>query len=427
MDEATLLGARRPNLRRDATWLTSADLLTIALGLLGQALLSAALIREDYGLLVIVIDAFAVAFLLVDAGLPTIITRDVPKARFQARALVHQTLRIQGIFACIFVPTGLVCGKFFWPDIPLVLLLASAGIAILHIFTYAHRSALRALGEARQEAIVKVVERLITTSGYGLLLWFGSSTPSNYAVAFFIGVLVSLIWAVYQGERLTSKATKEKKTSNILLSNKALLISAIPFAITLGILPLIGRLEKLLIGYWLGTGDVAVFHVAFLAYLAGLTLPQAMRSALLPIMGSIRGNDNAIKIEIKKVRKLALKLIPLGVVGGALLVYVLMQLAFPDYSSESYPLFIWLLIGWVLTMLAVPSYVAVQAGNNPWNFTIMLIIGIGIACLSGIVLIPRYGLWGAVASSNIGSAILLILSIYYSGELKSVNLVNESE
>ena len=194
-------------------------------------------------------------FLLVDGGLPTIITRDVPKARSQAKALVHQTIRIQVVLACIFVPIGLFFSKFFWPDISLVLLLASAGVAILHIFTYAHRSALRALGEARQEAIVKVIERLIATTGYGLLLWLGSSTPSHYAVVFFIGVLVSLIWAVYQGERLTSKVVNEKKENNILLSNKALLISALPFAITLGILPLIGRLEKLLIGYWLGIGS----------------------------------------------------------------------------------------------------------------------------------------------------------------------------
>ena len=236
-----------------------------------------------------------------------------------------------------------------------------------------------------------------------------------------------MIWAVYQGERLTSKVVNEKKENNILLSNKALLISALPFAITLGILPLIGRLEKLLIGYWLGTGDVAVFHVAFLAYLAGLTFPQAMRAALLPIMGSIRGNELAIKIEIKEVRKLAIQLIPLGVIGGSLLVYVLMKLAFPDYYSEAYSLFLWLLMGWVLTMLAVPSYVAVQAGKNPWNFTKMLAIAVGIACISGVLLIPRYGLLGAVTSSNICSAVLLISSLYYSGEFKAINNFSESE
>ncbi|MDP6640486.1 MAG: oligosaccharide flippase family protein, partial [Candidatus Poseidoniaceae archaeon] len=160
---------RRPELVRDSSWLASSDVLAILLGLVGQAFLAKSLLRSDFGLMVVVIDAFVVMFLLVDAGLPTIITRDVPRAPSQCRSLVMQTFRIQAIIAAIMAPIGFIIALKLWPDASLLLLGASGGIAILHVFTYAPRSALRALGEARKEAIVKLVERVSVTFGYGFL------------------------------------------------------------------------------------------------------------------------------------------------------------------------------------------------------------------------------------------------------------------
>ena len=84
---------RQPELVRDSSWLAGSDLIVIALGLLGQAFLAANLLRSDYGLLVVLIDAFALIFLLVDAGLPTIITRDIPRSPSEAKSLVMQSFK----------------------------------------------------------------------------------------------------------------------------------------------------------------------------------------------------------------------------------------------------------------------------------------------------------------------------------------------
>jgi len=416
---------RRPVLFRDTGWLAGADIFTIAGGLIGQILLTKALFRSEYGLFVLLIDAFAVMFLLVDAGLPTIITRDVPKARHQASSIVHQTFKLQGILATFFVPIGMLVAIQLWPDAPLILLFACAGITIFHVFTYAPRSVLRALGEARQEAVVKVLERVITTTGYALLLSINSNNPSHYALAFLFGVIISMLYAMYQGSKHCRIAAGEKGQGNILLSDKKFLISALPFAVTLGIIPLIGRFEKFLLAYYENTESVAIFHVAFLAYLAGLTLPQAMRASLLPIMGELRGDWGKIKIEISKARNLAFRLLFFGIIFGIAAVYFLMKYAFPDYFSESYPLFLGLLIGWVFTMIAVPNYVAVQAGKNPWRFTIMLFGGVGIAIITGIIGIPLLGIWGAVISSVAGAIALLLLSIALTDNTQSIILEEE--
>ena len=68
---------RRPKLARDTVWLASSDGLAIIFGLIGQVILAKALLQSEYGLLVVILDAFATMYILIDAGLPTIIARDV--------------------------------------------------------------------------------------------------------------------------------------------------------------------------------------------------------------------------------------------------------------------------------------------------------------------------------------------------------------
>ena len=430
---------RRPELVRDSSWLAGSDLVVVTLGLVGQAFLAKSLLRSDFGMMVVLIDAFAVMFLFIDAGLPTIITRDVPRARHQCRALVGQTYRIQAVLCLVMFPPGLLIGFLLWPAAPTELLLACGGIAIVHVFTYAPRSALRALGEARQEAIVKLIERVVVTSGYGLLAWVGSTSPTYFASAFLLGVVVSLAYALFAASRqwmlalipIGEQGISLESRENILLSNKELILSALPFAITLGIIPLIGRFEKLLLSVYQGTAEVAVFHVAFLAYLAGLTLPQAIRAAMLPILGQIRADISATKSVIRKARRIILWLIPLGLVGGAVVVKLLMQVAFSDYVDDSYGLFLILLAGWAITMLTAPNYVAVQAGRNPWKFTLMLFIGVSIAIISALVFIPELGVVGAAYSSVAGALALGVVAVVFSEEFSltsaDITLISESE
>ena len=49
---------RSPQLGRDTAWLAASDLVAIIFGLVGQVLLTKALLQTEYGLLVILLDAF---------------------------------------------------------------------------------------------------------------------------------------------------------------------------------------------------------------------------------------------------------------------------------------------------------------------------------------------------------------------------------
>ena len=69
-----------------------------------------------------------------------------------------------------------------------------------------------------------------------------------------------------------------------------------------------------------------------------------------------------------------------------------------------------LLAGWALTLLAVPWYVGLQAGPHPWRFTGLLGLVVVSAFISGMLLIPEYGVTGAAWSSVCGSAVMFYAS-----------------
>ena len=145
---------------------------------------------------------------------------------------------------------------------------------------------LRALGEARIESILKLIERVVTTGFYYIFFVNDYDSPTIYACGFSIGVFISLIGTLWMGERFARDESGDLPDD--WNSSKTLLISALPFAVTLGILPYVTKLEKFLLAGLSSYDDVSLYHVAQLAWIAGLMLPQAMRAALLPYLGEAR-------------------------------------------------------------------------------------------------------------------------------------------
>ena len=108
-------------------------------------------------------------YILIDAGLPTIIARDVPRSPGASRQAVKNVLKLQALIAIPFLIGSAIVSTSIWDDVPLELLMACAAVAFGHIMSYPHKAMLRALGEARIESILKLIERVITTV---ILLYF---------------------------------------------------------------------------------------------------------------------------------------------------------------------------------------------------------------------------------------------------------------
>jgi hypothetical protein len=179
-------------------------------------------------------------------------------------------------------------------------------------------------------------------------------------------------------------------------------------------------MEKVFLAVWDSYSSAALFHVAYIAYLAGLSLPQALRAAFLPILGDARNEPDKTLAEVRRARRLSNLLIPPGLILGAIIVWLLLPMAFPEQYNDgslgmsAFEIFLLLLTGWAFTMLAAPTYVEVCAGQRPWMFTLMLAEAAGVAVLAAVLTIPAWGLMGAVFSSIIASLALLAASILHS-------------
>ena len=430
MSEATTNQTGRDlNMGRDSSWLIGADIFAVFLALIGQVVLTRALITEDYGIFIIALDVFATTFLIIDLGLPTILTRDGANCVNKIWEAIWRIYRIQFVCMIPFVVIALLGVTIIVDDWTafLPVIVTCMLVALAHIFSYAPRSGLRAAGYAWMEACTKVIERIGAVAGYLTLYYFGSDSVESYAIAFLIGALLGLISAVLFA-RFTLKPTANDSSWQDLdecwIDNKSLILQSLPFAITLGILPYVIRIEKFIVAGAMGVDSAALFHVAQIAWLAGLVVPQALRAALLPILGQRRNDEKKFFASIEKSLDLCFAILPIGLFGGALLIQFLLPIAFPEQYTDgsigpsAVELFMILLIGWCLTLLATPSYTALQAGENPWKFTLFIGFVVVFGCIIGFILIgsmatsPTWGLYAAAIASTLTSAFLLFSSLH---------------
>ena len=428
---------RPPSSGRDASWLVGADLLAVALAFIGQILLTHALLEEHYGWMVLAIDLYASLFLVVDLGLPTLIARDGTKAPAMVSKAVWRTYRWQCLAALPFV----LLAAFARPETllninaPLSLLVLAAFIALVHVASYAPRSALRVLGQARLEAMTKVAERGITVVAYAVLTWQGSSSATAFTGAFLLGATTGWLLALYWMIRTAPASSSSTDWSSLgasWSSSKALLFSALPFAITLGILPYVVRIEKFMVAASGGATLGAVFHVAQLVWLAGLVVPAAIRSALLPVFGQTRDNAAQFRRELDHATNMCFGLLPYGLFGGYLVVQILAPIAFPaayldgTHGASAIDLFTVLLAGWGFTLLATPAYASLMAGHRPWRFTLFILLVLLAALALGAVMVLNgpsdagAKLYAAATASSLSAGVLLLLSWWMSGQASVV-------
>lgn len=428
---------RRPSSGRDAGWLAGADLIAVVLAFFGQILLANALLAQHYGWMVLAIDLYASLFLIIDLGLPTLLARDGAKAPEMVRPALWRIYRWQLALALPF----LLLAFLLKPDRllnmapPSELLVLAALVGLAHIASYAPRSGLRVLGEARLEAVSKLIERTVTVLGYALLYSTGSTSVVSYTAVFLLGATSGWIVALLLLLQRTSSYTPSSAWSRLdacWVSPRALMWSALPFAITLGILPYVIRIEKFMVAASGGSELAAVFHVAQLAWLAGLVVPAALRSALLPVLGESRGNELVKHREMNASLDMCFALLPYGLFGGYIIVSVFAPLAFPatyfdgTYGASAVDIFTLLLLGWGCTLLATPTYTSLMAGKNPWRFTQFIVIVLILALFFGWSMVlngpqrPGEQLMAAALASSLSAAAMLLVSWLLSEDMAFV-------
>ena len=128
------------------------------------------------------------------------------------------------------------------------------------------------------------------TGGYALFMVQGESEVLPYALVLAAGAAAG--WLCSAGLLHRTLGPDQADPSRLGAAWSAswgsLLMAGAPFALTAAVLPYVSRIEKFLLAEVHGYDAVAVFHVAQMAWVAGLVVPAAIRAALIPAFGAVR-------------------------------------------------------------------------------------------------------------------------------------------
>jgi O-antigen/teichoic acid export membrane protein len=379
----------------------------------------------DYGRWVLLLDLFYVTATIVDLGLPTLIGRDGERLGSNGHDLVHRCLRIQVRFALPIIAISGVLG-WLWVGESTAWLVASLILALsacVQILTYAHRAALRALGESRQEALVRFVDRGATAAGIVLAAWQFGAHPIALALATFIGPLGAVLIAVRLGERRLASVEGSVELETANADGKKLIVLGTPFLLAAIALVANVRIEKLMLGLLSTTDSVEIFQIAWLAFIAGYAPILSIRAVMLSWFGEVRNNRGKMWYRAKRAA------IIIGIVSipgfflGGLIGMDALTWVFPDYADKSTVVFKWLLVAWILALFASVPLTLIQVSEKPLRYAGLLWSGIIADLIACLVLIPnaQFPAERAAISAIIGAVVVLIASTIEAWRLHSAS------
>ena len=396
--------------QRDTLWLSGADAVNLFFGIVIHVILTRTLLSDEYGTFILLLDFFHVCVILVDLGLPTIIGRDGERLGSKLHVVLK---KVSGIQAVIVV---LGCGIFAYLGVflfggwigPALILSFGAGILVL---TYAHRAALRACGEARWEAIVRISDRGIVA----LLMTFWAQDLLQFAIATAIGPLLACIVAASAywmkiAPQLDDPMEPIPDTAK--MAGRQLVGTSLPFLFASAALVINVRVEKLLLGMLATPEDVAIFQIAWLGFIAGYGPILSLRAVLLSWFGEVRDDLDKMKHRYKLAFLSCAILCPIGALIGIGVGPFAFDALFSDYADVVVKPFRWLLLAWLFHAIASPSLALIQTSEKPWNYTRILWGGIVVSLLLCFYLISTQTdpVAGAVKAAAISSIFVFVIA-----------------
>jgi O-antigen/teichoic acid export membrane protein len=411
---------------RDAGYLFSSDAVIIAIGLIGQIILTHSLSTIEYGSWVIAIDLLGILFLLVHFGIPDVLGRDVPRFGEKIVGILRFYTTFQLTTALFIAPVGVaILLNLLSPELSLITVIFLSISVACQILGATFRMILRSLGEARTEGLLRVLDRGSVVAGYLINASILENSIEGFAISTAIGPIITLPLSFLKSKKILLGASADgSELLDMSISRKNLLLQSLPFVLTSGLLLVINRVDKIVLMYFTGPEAVAVFNVGWLCYFAGCSVPQAFMSILLPEFGSIRGNSELIRDTTRNSYSILEWFIPPGIFVGSLVSFYGVPLLFPDeytswsqqFGGSAVAVFFVLLSAWVMVTLAAPFFTNIQAGENPWVYTAMGLVMIIVDVVSAIILVPSYGIIGAAwATVATRTATLAFLFLYSGG------------
>lgn len=343
-----------------------------------------------FGTLAVLLGVATFAGVVAEGGLPLLVVEMVGADPKRARPIVRRALLVRAALmsvgiACIvalswLLGLGLLTGSFY-------------GVAMLFSAVQTTLGgSLRALGNVVPEGLGELVGRIVTlTAGIPLLLW--APTPEAVTAAYAVGGLAAmLLLAVSALRHLPAPSAEAPEATAVVFSaHRAIRLTTHAVLVTL-----YNRVDLWLLAALSTSATVGLYAAAYRFY-EGLVLPGTTVGLLLAAAGSRTKNRDDAVIAYRRYVTVALGISGVGAIAVVAVSRPLIQELFGSSYSGAVPaLRLLCAASFPATILSVLS--PITSLRDPRATTDVVAVGIVMAALLNLALIPRYGHVGAATA-----------------------------
>jgi O-antigen/teichoic acid export membrane protein len=347
--------------------------------------------------------------LIINPGLETIAKRDVAREPDKAGHYVSILLMVQFILAVVgfaFVASFAALG-LRGPQVSMILSLQAFALLLAPLNLTWLLQANERMGPA---AFAEVVSQVLMLPALFLFIHNPTHVVRYVLLVypFRIGVIVYLAW--YAGRR---HLLEWKEVRPTLQGSGALLKQALPLGLSQGAILLFYNFDAIFLGFARGDATVGLYSTAYNLMLMPLMFSGSLTSAYFPSLARAQGETQQMqRVSMEFLRILEWVGFPIAALGWAAGSHVVRLLYGPEFAPSG-PLLEWLSLNIALVFFNVGiSQPFIAWGRQTELFYITLLAAL-LNVVLNCALIPRYGVWAAVATTILSEVAVLICGLIY--------------
>jgi len=356
-----------PELVRDSKALFIAEIANTLFGLGIVVILSRDLGVELFGLWVSVFSVFQIASIL-NFGFPTIIVREGNKSVEGLRGILRMFRRAQVYISILIIPFCVFLTLFLYGNTIESLEIIFVGFAFVSaVLQQINRAGLRVIGQAPREVIITFLDRGSVFILMASVSMMNLESLAYYIMAYNFGPILGLIYSF----RIINESVPNEIDSRFQLVE--IVRMSAPFGAGLIARPIRDGTLKVLLSLLGGFTAVAIFEIAWKAYVAGSSVSNAIRKSMLPIFSRPGSSSSELGLMLNHGYRVSKWVVQFGVFLGAVSSLLIPEI-FSNQYRESREVFLLLLPSWSIIVVCSTWVVAVESIMEGVQFARIMII-----------------------------------------------------
>lgn len=409
---------------KNSVWLLSANVVLRILSALVIVVLARKLGVEAFGQYSFALSFVGFFVVFTSFGFTNLLIRDVAKDKSLTGRYVNNILSIKIVFSAIALIILFFISLFIGKSESLLIVIYVFGIHLIVTgFSEILRSVFHAYELMEFDSITKIVEKGLWAVLL-LLVIFNNLSLLNVALATLFSAILGLgITYLFVKARISSIRLE----FDFKLWKK-IIIAATPFALT-GVFALINfRIDQVMLSFITNDVQVGIYSAAYKIIDILATVPGLLLTALYPVFSVLyhknrRMFSRSFELSLRYVIILAIPV----TIGVYLLSSNIIGLVYgPEYSGSVEVLKILIFISF-FTFINTPLFVVLNAVGKQKVTMINTAFTAIVNVVMNLMLIPKYGIYGAAFSTIISEITFLILSYYQLRKMKvKLNLLSKA-